>query len=427
MSHLRAIMCAALSMTVCLMMLAALTAEAKRKPKAGGESQRERVAALTERWDDNRELLSELGDLRDRREELESRLDLLQSRAEDARARQRDAAHRLQIARGAAARAQAQVDRATAAFVDEVGALSQASTDASADDQALAMLASADSPADAALVYATARTLIEDRQRRLDELAGLSARAQRALDQADYQQGAMQDALDKRNDAVADAEKLRSTVVALTSRRSRQLRSGRAQAMADLEALLADGVWVPPPAAEGLGDLDVGSKMVLLAQRELKKRVAEEPLGSNDSPDIARYRTATTGSGVGPWCAYFVSYIAAKAGAPVGVQGSGHGGVDELREWTAAADRFFPAWSERNLPRPGDIVFWDEHTGIVESYDRDSDQITTVEGNSSDRVSHREHPRGSAVGFARLGTSKLRAESGRAPGDYNPQDPDDIL
>src|SRR4051812_30398701 len=31
----------------------------------------------------------------------------------------------------------------------------------------------------------------------------------------------------------------------------------------------------------------------------------EQPQGSNDSPRIAQYRSATAGGGIGPWCAYF--------------------------------------------------------------------------------------------------------------------------
>ena len=39
--------------------------------------------------------------------------------------------------------------------------------------------------------------------------------------------------------------------------------------------------------------------------------VVEAPPGSNDSPEIARYRQAVAGApGPGPWCAYFVSWAA---------------------------------------------------------------------------------------------------------------------
>ncbi len=51
-----------------------------------------------------------------------------------------------------------------------------------------------------------------------------------------------------------------------------------------------------------------GAAMPLIAGAELGQ--AEQPPGSNDSSRIATYRTATAGSGVGPWCAYFVSWVA---------------------------------------------------------------------------------------------------------------------
>src|SRR4051794_21063395 len=58
-------------------------------------------------------------------------------------------------------------------------------------------------------------------------------------------------------------------------------------------------------------------RLVAAAQRELGRHVREVPDGSNNSRSIARYRTATVGAMRGaPWCAYFVSYIAKKAGVP---------------------------------------------------------------------------------------------------------------
>src|SRR3954454_18152498 len=51
-----------------------------------------------------------------------------------------------------------------------------------------------------------------------------------------------------------------------------------------------------------------GQRALQFAQAEIGQ--AEQPPGSNDSPRIAEYRTATAGSGIGPWCAYFVSWAA---------------------------------------------------------------------------------------------------------------------
>ena len=75
-------------------------------------------------------------------------------------------------------------------------------------------------------------------------------------------------------------------------------------------------------AARPAGPTPAGRRSQL-AQAEVG--VAEQPPGSNDSPRIAQYRQATAGSGVGPWCAYFVSWAARQAGAPLGDQGQGFG------------------------------------------------------------------------------------------------------
>jgi hypothetical protein len=129
--------------------------------------------------------------------------------------------------------------------------------------------------------------------------------------------------------------------------------------------------------------------------------VAEQPPGSNDSPRIAQYRQATAGSGVGPWCAYFVSWAARQAGVPLGDQGQGFGRVDDVFAWAQKTGKALPAGS---TPAPGDLIVWDEHIGVVESVDPDG-TIHTIEGNSSDKVSQRTYGSdgGGAVGYVRLG------------------------
>jgi hypothetical protein len=129
--------------------------------------------------------------------------------------------------------------------------------------------------------------------------------------------------------------------------------------------------------------------------------VAEQPPGSNDSPRIAQYRQATAGSGVGPWCAYFVSWAARQAGVPLGDQGQGFGRVDDVMAWAQNTGKALPAGS---TPAAGDLIVWDEHIGVVESVDPDG-TIHTIEGNSSDKVSQRTYGSdgGGAVGYVRLG------------------------
>jgi hypothetical protein len=128
---------------------------------------------------------------------------------------------------------------------------------------------------------------------------------------------------------------------------------------------------------------------------------AEQPPGSNDSPRIAQYRSVN-GGGVGPWCAYFVSWAAAQGGTPLGDDGRGFASVDQLYAWAQSNGRAVPAGAEP--PRPGDLIVWDEHVGIVEGVLPDG-SVQTIEGNSSDRVSRRTHPPdgGGAIGYVRVG------------------------
>jgi hypothetical protein len=141
------------------------------------------------------------------------------------------------------------------------------------------------------------------------------------------------------------------------------------------------------------------ARMVAMAQGEVGQ--AEQPPGSNNSPRIAQYRSATAGApGPGPWCAYFVSWLARNAGVPVGDHGQGFGSVDALYAWAQKSGRAIPTSSGQN-PKPGDLIVWDEHIGIVESV-RPDGSIQTIEGNSSDRVSRRVHAKGDAIGYVRM-------------------------
>jgi hypothetical protein len=153
-------------------------------------------------------------------------------------------------------------------------------------------------------------------------------------------------------------------------------------------------------ALPATGGTAAGRAALAAAQAEVG--VAEQPPGSNDSPRIAQFRQATAGSGVGPWCAYFVSWAARQAGAPIGDQGQGFGRVDDVWAWAERTGKAMPAAGA--TPQPGDLVVWDEHIGIVESVDAQGG-IHTVEGNSSDKVSRRDFGSdgGGAIGYVRLG------------------------
>jgi hypothetical protein len=154
-------------------------------------------------------------------------------------------------------------------------------------------------------------------------------------------------------------------------------------------------------ALPATGGTPAGQAMVNLARQEVG--VAEQPPGSNDSPRIAQYRQATAGSGVGPWCAYFVSWAARGAGVPIGEQGQGFGSVEQVWSWAQGAGKAIPAGTQP--PQTGDLIVWGgRHIGMVESVDPDG-SIHTIEGNSSDQVSRRTYgpDGGGATGFVRLG------------------------
>jgi hypothetical protein len=163
--------------------------------------------------------------------------------------------------------------------------------------------------------------------------------------------------------------------------------------------LQSAGAAAPMTAASTVPAGSGGAGVLAAVQREVG--VAEQPPGSNDAPRIAQYRQATAGSGVGPWCAYFTSWAAREAGMPLGENGQGFGSVDALYGWAQRAGRAVPN-GPGVVPRPGDLIVWDEHIGVVEAV-LPNGSVQTIEGNSSDQVSRRTHDAGSALGYVRMG------------------------
>ncbi|MGE0027204.1 MAG: CHAP domain-containing protein [Thermoleophilia bacterium] len=157
------------------------------------------------------------------------------------------------------------------------------------------------------------------------------------------------------------------------------------------------------PAAVA-GNAGTGPRIAAIATAELG--VSEQPPGSNDAPRIAQYRTATAGSGVGPWCAYFTSWVAQQAGAPVGPSGQGIGYVPTVKQWAESQGRYIPAGG--GAPQVGDLVVFDrggdgvlDHIGVVTGV-RPDGGIDTVEGNSSNKVNARSYGPGGYTGLVRL-------------------------
>jgi hypothetical protein len=152
----------------------------------------------------------------------------------------------------------------------------------------------------------------------------------------------------------------------------------------------------PQPTAPGQG---AGAALLRAVQGEVGQK--EQPPGSNDSARIAQYRSAVPGGGVGPWCAYFASWAARQAGTPLGDNGQGFGRVDDVWSWAQSAGRAVPG-GQGASPKPGDLIIWDEHMGVVEAVLPDG-SIQTIEGNSSDQVARRVHaPSEPLVGFVSM-------------------------
>jgi hypothetical protein len=152
----------------------------------------------------------------------------------------------------------------------------------------------------------------------------------------------------------------------------------------------------------GFSGATAGQRTLALAQAEIG--VTEQPPGSNDGPRIAEYRGSTAGSGVGPWCGYFVSWAAQQAGVPLGEAGQGFGSVSAVSAWAQRTGRFNAVGSGMP-PAAGDLIVWGgQHIGIVEAIDPDG-TIHTIEGNSSNMVTRRTHDAtgDGATGFVRLG------------------------
>ena len=159
------------------------------------------------------------------------------------------------------------------------------------------------------------------------------------------------------------------------------------------QALAAAGTSQVSAPVGSTGDAGLAALQVA----ESQVGVTEQPPGSNDGPQIAEYRTATQGAYAGaPWCAYFVSWCANQAGAPIGDHGQGLGSVAEITDWARSTGRL------TQTPAPGELIlFGTEHVGIVKSVNPDG-SLTTVEGNASNGVREETRWPSEATGYVVL-------------------------
>lgn len=201
--------------------------------------------------------------------------------------------------------------------------------------------------------------------------------------------------------AIADPYAAQRAAAAQQAAQALQVQKATAAGTAGSGLTTAQGTAGTFPAALQAAQGGGGDGNAMVAAARTKLGVAEQPPGSNDSPEIKTFRDAVAGApGPGPWCAYFVSWAAKQAGTPVGDNGAGFGSVDAMWSWAQRSGKSIPN-GPNVRPQVGDVIIFDEHTGIVTGVDPDG-TVRTIEGNTSDRVAERTHPAGAAVGYIRL-------------------------
>jgi hypothetical protein len=167
-------------------------------------------------------------------------------------------------------------------------------------------------------------------------------------------------------------------------------------------ALIAPAPSPVPPAQT------VQQRMVAIALREARRHVREIPAHSNTGPDIRRYHTAVRHARrTEAWCTIFVSYVAKRAGYPLGSVSQGIWDVQNLFRWGRREGFYFGKGARR--PRPGDIaVHGYGHAGIVVRVTT-AGRVFTVDANWSDSVRYQPLPPFSLTGYIRLPTDPRAA------------------
>jgi hypothetical protein len=172
---------------------------------------------------------------------------------------------------------------------------------------------------------------------------------------------------------------------------------GTSYALQSLDGVAGSSALLPGDAAE---QSSPGARIVAIAESQIGQ--TEQPPGSNESPAIAQYRSATAGAVPGaPWCAYFASWVASQAGEPIGESGQGAGAVSDVWSWAQSSGRAIPN-GPGVVPKPGDlIVFGDEHVGIVRDV-LPNGQIQTIEGNYENKVAANVRTPTEATGYVEM-------------------------
>lgn len=155
------------------------------------------------------------------------------------------------------------------------------------------------------------------------------------------------------------------------------------------------------PSTAAAARKTVQQRMVASALAEAERNVQEVPAKANTGPDIRRYHSAVEHArATEAWCAIFVSYVAKKAGYPLGSVGQGIWDIPNLFKWGREQGWYFRKGTRK--VKPGDIaVHGYGHAGIVAKVTQKG-HIYTVDGNWSDTVRYQPLPYLSVSGYIRL-------------------------
>ena len=82
---------------------------------------------------------------------------------------------------------------------------------------------------------------------------------------------------------------------------------------------------------------------------------------------------------------------------PLMDHGQGSGSVDAIYAWAQQSGRAH-ATGSGYVPKPGDLIVFNQHIGIVENV-LPGGKIQTIEGNYSNKVSRNTRSRSEAIGF----------------------------
>lgn len=127
--------------------------------------------------------------------------------------------------------------------------------------------------------------------------------------------------------------------------------------------------------------------------------IAKKEIGNNEADGThMKYENYMGFSASDPWCAMFVSWCANQAGFIDSGIIPKYASCSDGVSWFQSKNEFHREGTGYT-PQPGDIVFFGpgggSHTGIVVK--SDANNIYTIEGNTSNMVAERTHPRTSDI------------------------------